>query len=88
MGSEMSTGNGETSRESGELNDEERASIFAAANAPKERLGAMRSGRVTVPTKFIAWTIAAVLVLGLGGEVAQHFFETYGKASPTRTCPP
>jgi cytochrome oxidase Cu insertion factor (SCO1/SenC/PrrC family) len=47
----------------------------------------MRSGRVTVPTKFIAWTIAAVLVLGLGGEVAQHFFETYGKASPTTTTP-
>ena len=87
MGSEMTTGNGETSREPGELNEEERASIFAAANAPKERLGTMRSGRVAVPTKFIAWTIVAVLVLGLGGEVAQHFFETYGKASPTTTTP-
>jgi cytochrome oxidase Cu insertion factor (SCO1/SenC/PrrC family) len=86
MGSEMTTGNGETSRE-GELNEDERASIFAAANAPKKRLGAVRSGRVTVPTKFIAWSIVAVLVLGLGGEVAQHFFETYGKTSPTTTAP-
>ncbi len=87
MGSEMTTGNGETSREPGELNEEERASIFAAANAPKGRPGATRTGRVTIPTKFIAWTIVAVLVLGLGGQVAQHFFQSYGKASPTTTVP-
>ncbi len=87
MGSEMTTGNGETSREPGELNEEERASIFAAANAPKDRRGAMRAGRVTIPAKFIAWTIVAVLVLGLGGQVAQHFFQSYGKASPTTTTP-
>ncbi|MGD0851816.1 MAG: SCO family protein [Acidimicrobiales bacterium] len=82
MGSEMTTGNGETSREPCELNEEERASIFAAANAPRDRLGKLRAGRVTVPTKFIVWTLVAIAVLGLGGEVAQHFFETYGKASP------
>jgi len=32
MGSEMTTGNEGTSRDPGELNDEERAAIFAAAN--------------------------------------------------------
>lgn len=83
----MTNGNQETSREPGELDDEQRAAIFAAANAPRDRHGALRTRRVTVPPKFIAWTIVAVLVLGLGGEVGQHFFETYGKASPTTTAP-
>jgi hypothetical protein len=87
MGSEMTTGNEGSSSDPGDLNEEERASIFAAANAPKDRHGNLRAGRVTVPTKFIAWAIVAVLVLGLGGEVAQHFFETYGKAAPTTTTP-
>src|ERR1035441_2356269 len=79
MGSEMTTGNEETSRDLSELNEEERASIFAAANAPKDRHGNARARRVTVPTKFIVWSIVAVLLLGLGGGVAQHFVETYGK---------
>lgn len=87
MGSEMTTGNEETSRDPSELSEEERTSIFAAANAPKDRHGNARTRRVTVPTKFIVWSIVAVLVLGLGGEVAQHFFETYGKAAPTTTVP-
>jgi cytochrome oxidase Cu insertion factor (SCO1/SenC/PrrC family) len=87
MGSEMTNGNEETSREPGELDEVQRAAIFAAANAPKDRHGAPRTRRVTVPPKFIAWFIVAVLVLGLGGEVGQHFFETYGKASPTTTTP-
>lgn len=88
MGSEMTTGNEETSREPSELNEEERASIFASANVRRDRSGAVRRGRVTVPPKFVAWTIVAVLVLGLGGEVAQHFFETYGKATPPATTAP
>jgi cytochrome oxidase Cu insertion factor (SCO1/SenC/PrrC family) len=85
MGSEMTTGNEGTSRDPSELNEEERASIFAAANAPKDRRGNARTRRVTIPTKFIAWTVAAILVLGLGGQVAQHFFQTYGKRSPPKT---
>jgi cytochrome oxidase Cu insertion factor (SCO1/SenC/PrrC family) len=87
MGSEMTTGDEETSREPSELSEEERASIFAAANAPTDRRGNARTRRVNVPTKFVVWSIVAVLVLGLGGEVAQHFFETYGKAAPTTTAP-
>lgn len=87
MGSEMTTGNEDSSRDPGELSEEERASIFASANARRDRRGAVRAGRATVSTKFIAWAIVAVVVLGLGGEVAQHFFETYGKASPTTTTP-
>ena len=88
MGSEMTTGNEETSRDPSELNEEERASIFAAANAPKDRHGNARARRITVPTKFIVWSIVTVLVLGLGGEVAQHFFETYGKAASPKTTTP
>jgi len=87
-GREMTNGNQETSREPHELDDEQRAAIFAAANAPRDRHGAVSARRVTIPRKFIAWTIVAVLVLGLGGEVVQHFFETYGKASTTATTTP
>jgi cytochrome oxidase Cu insertion factor (SCO1/SenC/PrrC family) len=83
----MTNGNEETSREPSELDETQRAAIFAAANAPKDRHGDLRTRRETVPRKFIAWTIVAVLVLGLGGGVAQHFFETYGKSSPTTTAP-
>ena len=86
MGSEMTTGNEGTSRDPGELNDEERAAIFAAANAPKDRRGKVRARTKTVSTKFIAWTTAAVVVLGFGGAIAQHFFQSYGKAAaPTTT---
>jgi cytochrome oxidase Cu insertion factor (SCO1/SenC/PrrC family) len=88
MGSEMTNGNEETSREPSELDEAQRAAIFAAANAPRDQHGALQTRRVTVPRKFIAWTIVAVLVLGLGGEVAQHFFETYGKASSPATTTP
>ncbi|HUZ41891.1 MAG TPA: SCO family protein [Acidimicrobiales bacterium] len=84
MGSEMTTGN-ETSREPGELNEEERALLFASANTRRDRRGVVRAGRATVSTKFIAWSIITVLVLGLGGEVAQHYFATYGKSAPLTT---
>jgi protein SCO1/2 len=75
-----------TSQELGELTEEQRASAFAASNTPKERLAAFRRGRVPVPPKFIIWSAVALLVLGFGGEVGQHFFETYGKV-PTVTIP-
>jgi cytochrome oxidase Cu insertion factor (SCO1/SenC/PrrC family) len=88
MGSDLTNGDQETSRDPNELDEEQRAAIFAAANAPRYRHGAVRTRRVTIPGKFIAWTIVAVLVLGLGGEVGQHFFETYGKASTTATTTP
>jgi cytochrome oxidase Cu insertion factor (SCO1/SenC/PrrC family) len=87
-GRKMTNGNQDTSRDPNELDEEQRAAIFAAANAPRDRHGAIRTRRVTVPRKFIAWTIVAVLVLGFGGEIAQHFFETYGKASPAATTTP
>jgi cytochrome oxidase Cu insertion factor (SCO1/SenC/PrrC family) len=85
MGSEMTNGRAEIPREPSEMDEEERTAIFAAANAPRDRFGAVSKRRTMVPRKFIAWTIIAVLVLGLGGEVGQHFFETYGKASPPPT---
>jgi cytochrome oxidase Cu insertion factor (SCO1/SenC/PrrC family) len=48
----------------------------------------VRAGRATVSTKFVVWAVITVLFLGLGGEVAQHFFETYGKAVTTTTTLP
>jgi cytochrome oxidase Cu insertion factor (SCO1/SenC/PrrC family) len=70
------------SRGPDELDEQRRLAIFAAANAPRDRHGVLQDRRVTIPRKFIAWSIVAVLVLGLGGEVGQHFFETNGKAPP------
>jgi cytochrome oxidase Cu insertion factor (SCO1/SenC/PrrC family) len=82
----MTTESTETSDDGGDLSEEQRASVFAAANASKSRSVALRARQVAVPRKFVLWSITAVLVLGLGGEVAQHFFETYGKA-PKATVP-
>ncbi len=84
MGGEMTTGGEDTSRESEVLSEERRAAAFAQANSGN-RTGGLRSAHRTIPTKFIVWAIVSVLALGLGGEVAQHFFETYGKSTPTTT---
>jgi cytochrome oxidase Cu insertion factor (SCO1/SenC/PrrC family) len=82
----MTTESTGTSDDGSELSEEERASVFAAANASRNRSVALRTRQAPVPRKFIIWSIVALLVLGLGGEVAQHFFETYGKA-PKATVP-
>ena len=82
----MTSRNPGPTNESGELSDEQRAAIFSAANAPKDRGAAFRAGRLPVSSKFVMWAVAAILFLGLGGEVAQHFFGTYGKA-PRVTTP-
>jgi cytochrome oxidase Cu insertion factor (SCO1/SenC/PrrC family) len=76
----MTTESTETSDDGSHLSEEERASVFAAANASRNRSVALRTRQVPVPRKFIIWSIVAVVTLGLGGEAAQHFFETYGKA--------
>jgi cytochrome oxidase Cu insertion factor (SCO1/SenC/PrrC family) len=82
----MTTDSRETSDDGSELSEEQRAAVFAEANASRNRTVALRTKQVPVPRKFIIWSIVAVLLLGLGGEVAQHFFETYGKA-PKATVP-
>lgn len=87
MGCEMTNGTEGISHRTGELDEQQRATIFAVANAPKDRHGSLQQRRETIPRKFIWWTIVAVLVLGLGGGVGQHFFETNGKAPPPTTSP-
>jgi cytochrome oxidase Cu insertion factor (SCO1/SenC/PrrC family) len=82
----MTTESPDTSDDGSALNDQQRAAVFAAANASHARSVALATRQVRVPRKFIIWSIVAVLVLGFGGEVAQHFFETYGKA-PKATVP-
>ncbi len=81
----MTSGDHGAPRDPNELDEAQRAAIFAAANAPRDRHGAVMNRRVTVPRKFIVWAVVAVLVLGLGGGVLQHFFQTYGKASNATT---
>ena len=63
-----------------ELSDAQRSEIFAAANAPRDHRGKVRKPRAPIPKKFVIWAVVAVLFLGLGGQIAQHFFQTYGKA--------
>jgi cytochrome oxidase Cu insertion factor (SCO1/SenC/PrrC family) len=82
----MTTESAKTSDDGSGLSDEQRASVFAAANASRNRSIALQTRQVRVPRKFVIWSIVAVLVLGFGGEVAQHLFETYGKA-PKATVP-
>ena len=38
-----------------------------------DRAAALRAGRTPISPKFILWTIVAFAVLGLGGELLQHF---------------
>lgn len=59
-----------------------------------ERAAALTAGRAPIPTKFIAWTVAALLALGLGGTLVEHFFGNVGLPSrqgshgPTTTAAP
>src|SRR5487761_2612308 len=46
-----------------------------------ERAAALTAGRAPIPTKFIAWTVAALLALGLGGTLVEHFFGNVGLPS-------
>jgi len=48
MGSEMTNGTEGISSEPGELDEERRAAIFGAANAPRDRHGALQDRRVTI----------------------------------------
>jgi cytochrome oxidase Cu insertion factor (SCO1/SenC/PrrC family) len=81
--------------ESDELSDEQRTEIFAAANAPRDHKGKIRKVRAPIPRKFVVWSVVAIVFLALGGQVAQHFFQSYGKGpkastttSPTLTLTP
>ncbi|HEY5266567.1 MAG TPA: SCO family protein [Acidimicrobiales bacterium] len=66
---------------SDELSADERAAIFAAANAPVDRIAAFRAGRVPIPPKALAWTVAAILFLGVGGIVTDHYFPNFSNAT-------
>lgn len=66
---------------SGELGDDERAAIFAAANTRVDRIAAFRTGRVPIPPKVLAWTVAAILVLGIGGAVSDHYFPSFSNVT-------
>lgn len=72
---------------SDDLSDEQRSAIFAAANAPRDRHGNVRAPRAPIPRRFVLWAVAAILFLGVGGQIAGHFFQSFGnapKASATR----
>ncbi len=88
MGSEMTTGNETFSRGPGELNEGERAAIFSTANVPRHGAWYRRGAGYRKPSKIVSWTVAAFLVLGLGGQVAQHFFQAPGEGTRVaRTAP-
>jgi cytochrome oxidase Cu insertion factor (SCO1/SenC/PrrC family) len=91
----MTSGSTGSPHESNELSDEQRTEIFAAANAPRVHKGKFRKERAPIPRKFVIWAVVAILFLGLGGQIAGHFFQSYGKTpkvstttSPTLTVTP
>jgi cytochrome oxidase Cu insertion factor (SCO1/SenC/PrrC family) len=81
----MTRGSTESPYESDSLSDEQRTEIFAAANAPRVHKGKVRNPRAPVPKKFVIWAVVAVVFLGLGGQIAGHFFQSYGKAPKVST---
>lgn len=78
----MTGANHKRSDASGELTEEQRVSIFAAANAPVARRATLRNRRVEVPPKFVIWTVVALLLLGIGGGVIDHYFGSFGGSAP------
>jgi cytochrome oxidase Cu insertion factor (SCO1/SenC/PrrC family) len=81
----MTSGSTGSSHESDALSDDQRSEIFAAANAPRVRLGRVRAPRAPIPKKFVLWAVAAIVFLGVGGQIAGHYFQSYGKAPKTTT---
>jgi cytochrome oxidase Cu insertion factor (SCO1/SenC/PrrC family) len=85
----MADTNGERSGVSGELTEEQRASLFSAANTPADRGAAFRAGRVPVPPKFVLWTVAVLVLIALGGEIIDHYFGSFGgNVTPTSLASP
>jgi cytochrome oxidase Cu insertion factor (SCO1/SenC/PrrC family) len=55
--------------------------------APLDRAAALAEGTPGIPAKFGFWVLAAVLVLSLGGLLAEHVFSSAG-LNPTPTTTP
>lgn len=53
----------------------------------EDRVAALQAGRSPVPLKFIGWAVAVFIVLGLGGELGEHFWGAVG-STPTTTVGP
>lgn len=70
-------------QESDTLSADQRTEIFAAANAPRDRQGRVRAPRAPIPKKFVVGAVVAVLLLGVGGQIAGHYFQSFGKVPKT-----
>ena len=68
----------------GDLSDEQRRAVFREELRQTPEVGA---GRILgkVPKKFMRGIIAAILVLGVGGELVEHYFGNVGL--PTTSTP-
>ncbi|HEV3267114.1 MAG TPA: SCO family protein [Acidimicrobiales bacterium] len=81
----MTSGGTGSPHEPDQLSDEQRSAIFAAANAPRDHRGNVRAPRAPIPKKFVLWAVVAIVFLGVGGQIAGHFFQSYGKAPKATT---
>jgi cytochrome oxidase Cu insertion factor (SCO1/SenC/PrrC family) len=64
-----------------------------AASEPIDRAAALKEGPPGIPPNFIFWVLGAILVLSVGGLVAEHLFSAAGlnpspTASPTTSTEP
>ena len=69
-----------------ELSEEQRAAAFAPRES-SARIAALRAGRTPIPPKFIWWVVAAFMVLGVGGGVAERYVGNFGAASTAFVTP-
>lgn len=66
-----------------ELSDEQRAAIFATANAAKNRTLSLRAGRINIRPKVVVWSVAVFLFLSIGGVLGERYFPTFSAKTPT-----
>lgn len=69
---------------SNELSDEQRSEIFASANS-RPVGDATTPRRFRRPPKVAMWLVGAVVVLGVGGQFANHYLANLGSKAPAST---
>lgn len=84
----MTTGSTENHNATEPLTDEQRAAAFTETNSQVGHDGLARVGRPPIPRKFVLIATAVIVVLGLGGQLVEHYFGGIGTTGTTTTTVP